>query len=338
MPVYAPHGSEDNVRESYKNTAAMMAFFEKVFDEPYPWGERYAQLIVRDFAAGGMENTGASTMHLYTAGGGDHDDLIAHELAHQWFGNLITCRTWAHLWLNEGWASFSEALWQEHKAMLDGRNPDEAYQRAIVSNFRAQRRSGRATAPAVPPMVTTRWSDPEQMFRLRENVYPRGAIVLHMLRMELGDELFFKATVHFLDKHRNTSAETEDFRRAFEEATGRNLEKFFAQWVYRPGQPRLAVDLDWNADSGLLSIAVEQQQQIDGDNPAYEFTLPVRLTFGDGTTRFVSLPVAGRTAAAEFKLETRPTGVTIDPRLTIFARTEVRKPLPEPTAETPAPN
>lgn len=328
MPLYVPIGFEEAARRLYRRTPEMLAFFERVFDEPYPW-DRYAQLICRDFAWGGMENTGASTMTRASLQGedGSQDDLIAHELAHQWFGNLVTCQGWEHLWLNEGWASFSEALWAEHAA---GDNPADrrrAYQRTIAGYFSSQRASNQSFAPDYPPLVSNRYLHEAQVMGKPDDVYGKGAIVLHMLRMRLGDEVFFRGAKRFLDRFRFRHATSDDFRRCLEDVSGQSLDRFFTQWTLRPGLPRLDVSYTYDADASELHVRLEQTQRIDRENPAYAFSLPLVLRFHDGTSQTVHVDTDSIEAFGRFAVPDRPASITVDPRMTVAAPHRVVKDL-----------
>lgn len=333
IPVYTPLGTEKNVQESFANTPKMIALFEKLFDEPYPW-DKYAQVIVRDFAAGGMENTSATFLMPGVSGAadrGEHDDLISHELGHQWFGDLVTCHGWAHLWLNEGWASYCEALWSEHyNREGEPRKADagrEAYFRQILQSIRGQRGRNRGTAPSQPAMVSNRYSNPDAVFTKADDPYGKGCVVLHMLRERVGDEAFFKATAEYLNRYKLSYAETDDFRRVFEEVSGQSLRRFFDQWCYRPGMARLAVDLEWDDAKGTLGVSVEQTQRIDRLNPAYIFGLPIYVRYEDGSDEWLDLAVEDGTSAASYHLKAKPSAVTVDPNITVFAATQTRKPL-----------
>jgi len=386
MRVYTPHGTEEIVEARFRRTPDMVAYFEAKFDEPYPWA-KYDQLICRDFIWGGMENTSATTLYLQASRGrgGGVEDTISHELAHQWFGDLITCKSWEHLWLNEGWASICEALWNEQKANLAaaGRplpedsprrraepapdatpsapsppppvdlikpgeggadfEPSErpaedaiappsdagrrAYQRTMLGFLRTQRASNRGYAPVYPSLVSNRYSTAEGAIMKADDVYSKGALVLHMLRMGFGDEVFTHGARLYLDRFKFKCAETDDFRRCMEEVSGQNLERFFDQWAYRPGLPRLEIDFAYDDATGTLSVFIDQTQRIDRYNPAYEFRLPLLLKHEDGATEYVYVGVDGRSASAEFKIGLRPKDVSVDPNMTVVCASSIRKPL-----------
>jgi aminopeptidase N len=338
--AYVPVGSEESAATTLGATAEMIRFFETLFDEPYPWAQ-YAQVCARGFN-GGMENTSATTMMDAIVNGraGQWDGLIAHELAHQWFGDLVTCNSWDHLWLNEGWATYAEALWDEHKASPQGpEKAKEAYQRNIAGNLRSQRVTNRGFSPDFPAMVSNRYTDPDEMFSRLDNPYPKGACVLHMLRMRIGDTAFFKGSALYLDRYKHATATTDDFRRCLEETSGVSLEQFFDQRVYRPGYPRLGVDLSWDESTRTLGVAFEQTQKIDRFNPAYTLDIPVLVRFSDGSSRTFVSPMNARTGRLDVVLDSRPTRVSIDPDLTICAPTQIRTPLTtaEPAASPAAP-
>ncbi|MBL8764506.1 MAG: hypothetical protein JNM07_09595 [Phycisphaerae bacterium] len=322
IPVYGPVGSSARLKKAFANTPEMIAHFESLFDEPYPW-DKYAQVIVRNFRFGGMENTSATTLAEYAGFGerGAQDSLISHELGHQWFGDLTTCKSWEHLWLNEGWASMCEALWDERQAGRSG------YQR-VIQGFYNRQSGNRGRNFTRPAMVSNRYGHADEAIMKEDDVYSKGAMVLHMLRQRLGSEAFFKGTALYLDRHKFTPVETSDFRRALEEVSGQSLERFFEQWAMRPGAPRLEVDLSWDEASRTLRVVIEQTQPIDADNPAYAFELPLYVEAESGKRgRFVYVPTDQRRAEASFVLDAKPSQVSVDPNLSIMAAAKIRSPL-----------
>jgi aminopeptidase N len=333
--LYVPHGTEANAAKVYAKTPAILSAFGRRFGTPYPW-DKYSQACVRRFAMGGMENTSATTMPDTSASmqPGRWDEVIAHEAAHQWFGDLVTCKSWEHIWLNEGWATFSEAIWAEADA-AKGRE-QRAYQRVIAGKLAGQRAMNRTYAPNFPAMVSKRWGDPFEAFIRPNDAYAKGGVVLHMLRQKLGDDAFFAGVRNYLGRFAFTQAETDDFRRCLEDASGLSLERFFEQWCYRPGMPRLKVEMDWQEDSpgaegsdsgaGTLTLRFKQTQRIDAANPAYAFRVPIYLKFeSDG--RFVWIDMDSREAQGAFRLPAKPSDITIDPQMTIAAPTAIDKPL-----------
>jgi aminopeptidase N len=330
MSVYTPIGTEENVKTTFANTADMVACFEERFGVKYPW-DKYAQCLVRDFKAGGMENTSCTLLMASTSGpipGGMQDDLISHELAHQWFGDLVTCRSWDHLWINEGWATYAEALWQEYKgAKASPERARSAYHRAVLGFARGQRAGNEGSAPADPAMVSNRFTDPDSVFQKADDPYGKGGMVLHMLRERVGDEAFFNGTRLFLKRFAYKTAETDDFRRVMEEVSGQSLERFFGQWCLRPGLPRLAVSQEWDEAASTLTISVEQTQTVDALNPAYAVSIPVLIKVGEDETRWAYIDMETKAASTSVKLPGKPVQVSVDPNLTILAAVKVEKPL-----------
>lgn len=338
--LLAPVGSEVTARAAFARTPDMITFYGELFGHPYPW-EKYSQALVRHFVWGGMENTSATTLREEYARSkpGEEDDLIAHEVAHQWFGNLITTKSWEHLWLNEGWASFAEALWAEHAAGDDPAARRRAYQAKIAEYLSAQRLTNRTYAPLFAPMASRRYSDIEEVFLKPNDVYAKGAVVLHMLRQKLGDETFFAGTRLYVQRFAFQQVETDDFRRVMEEVSGLSLERFFEQWCYQPGLPRINVAYDWaDAESpdedhaGDLTITIDQVQRLDHDNPAYAFILPVHIqSAGSPRQTYIRyIEVDSRTTEAIIPLPRRAARIDLDPDMTVAAFTQVRRQLPRP--------
>lgn len=330
MTVWAPLGRADRTREVFADTAQMVASFERILDEPYPWA-KYDQVVARGYTSGAMENTSASTFFIAAAFAepGAMDGIIAHELIHQWFGDLLTCKSWEHIWLNEGWASMGEALWAEEEARLttgDPRAARDAYESVVARSLSAQR-GNRTTSPEWPALVSSQYQIPLQVFMKSDNPYTKGQLVLHMLREGLGDELFFRAVARYIDEFKFREVETDDFRLVLERESGLSLERFFDQWTKRPGIPSLQVDIDWDASARVLRVRVDQTQQIDADNPAYWFHVPIGVRLADGTTRTVRVLSDQRSVSAEFPLEAAPEEVVVNPGLAVAARTRVNKDL-----------
>lgn len=339
LPVYAPLGRKDDVARTYGRTADMMLAFERAFGEPYPW-DKYAQVILWNFGAGGMENTSATTLYdtaifdekaLRDA---DLDGLISHELAHQWFGDLITCNTWAHIWLNEGWATYSTALWYEARDGFDARGTDNqgGYLQSVYGSLRGVAANDQIPpdAPAAdrrrPGMVSNIYEHPWETFRRTSNPYPKGASILHMLRMRLGDDAFFKGVRAYVKKYKHTTVETDQFRRELESASGLSLERFFEQWTLRPGTPKVKVSADWDSAASKLRLVVEQQQHIDADLPAFVFDLPVIIQTG-GQKQEVVIKVDSRRHEQSVALAGDPEMVCVDPRLTVLMDLSVSQPV-----------
>jgi aminopeptidase N len=323
MPVYVPQGRGGDVVQTYGRTAEMVRFFSALFDEPFPWS-KYAQLVVHNFAFGGMENTSATTMFdtaiLSRDALIDHDldGLISHELAHQWFGDLITCNSWEHVWLNEGFATYLTGLWFEHR---DG---EEAYQTSVLGNFDGVIGADRGKAPQTPGMVSKAYRNPVESLRRSSNPYAKGASILHMLRRKLGDEVFFAGVREYLNRYGHKTAETDDLRTTLEDVSGESLQQFFTQWTGRPGIPRLKVSSSF-AD-GKLSLAVSQTQPVDGYNPAFVFDLPVSVRTVSGVVLTRVISVDSREESLAIDLPSPPVWVAVNPDLHTLADISLDQP------------
>ncbi|MCA9296389.1 MAG: HEAT repeat domain-containing protein, partial [Phycisphaerales bacterium] len=321
MKVWVPKGLGDQVIPTYGRTGEMIDLFERRFGVPYPWA-RYDQLTVKNFGAGGMENTSATSMYPTAIldptelAENDLDGLIAHELTHQWTGDMITCKSWAHIWLNEGWATYGSALWEEQRRGEDG------YLDSMRRQFNVARRD-RTTNDL--PMVSPIYGDSWEVFRRAANPYPKGASILHMLRCMLGDDVFFRGVQVYMNRHKNGVAETNDFRYAMEEVSGLGLEWFFEQWCFRPGTPALDVQVRYDGSSRELLVDIEQTQEIDQRTPAFRFTLPVHVRTAGGDQVF-NINVDGRTTNFRTTLKGAPTMVAVDPYLHVLKTIDIDMP------------
>lgn len=273
LAYYMYPGDTAKAGQSFGRTPAMIQFFESKTGVPYPW-EKFDQIIIDDFMWGGMENTTAVTLNdacvvdARAALDFPSDPVVAHELAHMWFGDLVTARDWTHLWLNEGFATYCENLWTEH-----ARGEDEFQYDRIQSSLAVR---GNDRALGRRPIVSHD-SYPA-------NLYARGAWVLHMLRNLVGEEPFWTGIRRYLEEYRFANAETDEFRFAMEDATGQRLDWFFRQWVYGAGFPVLKVTKAWDDSSRTLTLTVEQTQQIDSLTGYFRFPLNVECTTDSGKT------------------------------------------------------
>ncbi|CAG0950235.1 aminopeptidase N [Phycisphaerales bacterium] len=319
LPVYAPLGRGRDVQATFGRTRAMIDAFSRHLDEPYPW-DRYAQVVVWNFGSGGMENTSCTTLHENSVilpgdlDDHDHEGLIAHELAHQWFGDLTTCNSWEHVWLNEGLATFMNTLW------IEDRDGKDAYLAEIRGAYDNLADNDKADAPNVQPMASKVYRDTWEPFRRPANPYGKGASIMHMLRVRLGDDLFFRSLAAFIDQHKFQTVETSDLRNAFEQVSGLSLEQFFSQWVFRPGVPSLDVTTSWDESSHTLTFLVNQTQNINADNPAFEFDLPVVIDAGSTAPAVrEAIQIVSKSTQATITLPNRPSWIAIDPDLSVLA-------------------
>lgn len=264
-PEFAP-----TAKIVFGNTPEMMEFFSNKLGIDYPW-DKYSQIVVRDFVSGAMENTSASVFYEgLNMTEGEHidqnqDDIIAHELFHHWFGDLVTAESWSNLPLNESFATYGEYLWDEYK---NGR--DQADYQAF-NNLEAYLSSGDKKRVDV---IRYDYADREHMFD--EVSYQKGGLILHMLRKTVGDEAFFKALNTYLKKFAFKTAEIHDLRLIFEEITGRDLNWFFNQWFLASGHPELNILNSYNSDNKELTINIEQNQDLS-EMPLYRLPMAVDI-------------------------------------------------------------
>ena len=312
-------GREEDAPRTFGNTGEMIQLFAEKTGRAYPW-PRYSQITVAEFIFGGMENTSATTLTDQTL----HDarahldfssePLISHELAHQWFGDLLTCRDWSQGWLNEGFATYMELVWKEHIAGRDEADYDrlgdqESYLDEDAHRYRR-------------PIVTNVFHEPIDVFD--RHLYEKGGCVLHMLRSELGDTRFWKAIRHYVKKHAGGSVETRDLARAVDEATGWNPDRFFEQWVFKAGHPELKIETSWDDEHKLAKLAIAQTQKTEGDTPLFHFPLPVRFIV-DGAAHDVTLTVSAAAETFVVPLAQKPSQVIPDPGNNVLKTLDEKK-------------
>ncbi len=274
LPVdyYVYRNRVEEGRKLFSRTPEMIKFFEEKFGYAYPY-VKYAQVLVDDFLFGAMENTSATTMTdrcLLDARAEldlNYEDIVAHELAHQWWGDLVTCKDWSQIWLNESFATYSEYLWREH---TQGR--DEA-RFALFQDFLTYLKEDRTSHRR--PIVSNKYRFSEEI--MDRHAYEKGACVLDMLRGVLGDDAFFRSLAHYLNKFEFGVAETNDFKVAIEEVTGINLHWFFDQWLYGEGYPELEVGYDWQREQKTLRLMIKQVQQTDEAGRIFRFPVEIEI-------------------------------------------------------------
>src|ERR1700730_14979342 len=280
LPVtyYAPKGQGDRLPINYGRTPAMIDLFNKKFGVDYPW-EKYAQVMVDDLLAGGMENSTATTntssslVHPklapeYATG---EDDLISHELAHQWFGDYVTCKDWGNLWVNEGFATFGEMVWMEAHFPKD-RSEYERWSnaRSWFTQANLYKR----------PIVRHDFDDSGEF---DGNVYNKAGWVLYMLRHQLGEDSFNRALKHYLETNRGKNVVTADFVRAVEESTNSNVDQFFTQWIYGAGAPKFDIGYAYDGAKHQVALTVKQLQKVEGRVGVFRVPVDVEITHQSGT-------------------------------------------------------
>ncbi|HXU65406.1 MAG TPA: M1 family aminopeptidase [Polyangia bacterium] len=308
VDVYAfvPPGREEDGRRSFARTGAMIDHFSEKIGVPYPHA-RYSQITVPEFIFGGMENTTATTLTdlvlLDERAALDHDidGLVSHELAHQWWGDLLTCREWSEGWLNEGFATYFEYVWREQ-----AKGRDEADHELLADTDGYLNEAGKYQRP----VVCRQYDEPIHLFDA--HLYEKGGRVLHMLRHELGEAGFWRALRQYARKHARGSVETRDLARAIEDATGRSVEAFLDRWIARPGHPDLAGEWRWDEERKVGTMALAQKQPVTPETPLFELGATVRFEV-DGRTQDVRVTLREANHNFEIPLPARPTQVIFDP-------------------------
>ncbi len=305
---YVQRGREAEGRELFRKTPFMIETFSKVFGYPYPY-PKYAQSTVFDFTFGGMENTGATTLTVRAlqtpeeAIDQTYETLISHELAHQWWGDLVTCRDWSEGWLNEGFATYSEVVFWEAEHGRD--EADFARLEQMCSYLVEDNGDYRR------PLVETSFRYPSDIFD--RHLYEKGACVVHMLRATLGDAIWRRGLKRYLERHAFGGVETGDLRRACEEVSGRNLTWFFDQWAHHGGHPEIKVTREWDANAKALLLTIEQVQEADPVTPAvFRIPMVLELAMGDRRLR-LPIDVKQRKETIRIPLPARPRYVALDP-------------------------
>ncbi len=312
-----PPGREEDGKRSFDKTPKMVELFSRLTGVKYPY-EKYSQITAVDFIFGGMENTTATTQTELTL----HDarahldfsseSLVAHELAHQWFGDYVTCRDWSHAWLNEGFATFMEIIWHENEhGWAEAQYYADGDMKAYLSEDKGAYRR---------PIVTNVYREPLDLFD--RHLYQKGALVLHHLRHVVGDRLFWKAINRYLGKHGKQSVITQNLMDAFQEVTGRNLEWFFAQWVFGGGHPEFKVSANWDDKNEQLELKIEQKQPKDELTGVFRVPVKVKFTW-DGGEETRDFEINEASHRYFIKLAKKPKMVLFDPGNTVLKTLEL---------------
>lgn len=306
---YVPKGRETDAWRSLADTPQMVELFSRLTGLEYPF-ETYTQIVVHDFIFGGMENTTATTLYEHVllderaAIDVDSRSLVAHELAHQWFGDSLTCRDWHEAWLNEGFATYFEHI--ERESRLGRHDYDWSVLRALdgyLSEF---------SESYDRPIVCRDYMAPIDLFD--RHLYEKGSLVLHMLRRKLGDTLFWSAIREYVRSNENGIVETGQLHRICESVSGQSLDRFFDDWVYRSGHPELTVSANYEA--GRLEVTIKQDPKGSRSEP-FAIPLEIAVQCADGTWVNLQRPGQKLVETIVLELSERPLAIAFDPELRV---------------------
>jgi aminopeptidase N len=312
LSYYVPRKDADYAPRGFAPAAPAMAFFSQTI-APYPY-EKLA-LIIGATRFGGMENSSAIVFQstLFEPRGNDKasqrfgipmriEDVVAHEIAHQWFGDSVTESTWADLWLSEGFATYFAGLFIEKH---ESETAFHDYMRDAASRYFAYEKRRNA------PIHDTETED--LMKLLNPNNYEKGAWVLHMLRERVGDEAFFRGLRDYYSAHRDANATTEDLRHALEKASGKDLKEFFSRWVFGVGHPRYQVRWGFTGGASLFRVTINQIQ----DGEAFLDPVPIEIVVNGQKIKRTIYPKS-KLASLTIRLSGKPTSTKLDPDETLL--------------------
>ncbi|PHN03926.1 M1 family aminopeptidase [Flavilitoribacter nigricans] len=316
IPVeyYVEPEFEEDAKAIFPYTPEMLSLFSDKLGVEFPW-QKYAQIVVRDYVSGAMENTTASIFGEFMQRSArelidehQNEKVVAHELFHQWFGDYVTTESWANLTMNEGFANYSEYLWMEHK-----------YGRDAADYHLAQEWSGYfgSAQGGVHPLIYFGYDDKEDMFDAHS--YNKGGSVLHMLRNMVGDDAFFAALKKYLTENAYSDVEAHELRLAFEDVTGQDLNWFFNQWYFNQGHPVMTLNYDYDEAAGEASLTVEQTQSPENMPAIFELRTFVDVYKADGTSTRYPVHVTEREQTFTFPATERPALINFDPSRSLLA-------------------
>lgn len=303
---YVEEAFEPYAKDIFGLTPEMIEFYSNILGVDYPW-QKYHQVVVRDYVSGAMENTSAVIFGDFVyqtkremIDGSSGEDVIAHELFHHWFGDLVTCESWSNLPLNESFATYSEFLWNEYK---HGNDKAAHGLQQDLSGYLSQ---AKQTGPK--DMIRFDYEDKEDMFD--GHSYQKGGRILHMLRKYMGDEAFFASLKLYLDENKYTDVEMHQLRLACEKVTGEDLNWFFNQWFFAKGHPVLEINYEYNDSTKTQKVIVEQKQNFE-EVPLYKLPFKIDI-YANGKKETKEVVVDKVMNVFEFKASSKPDLVNVD--------------------------
>ena len=299
---YVENKYKDVAKKIFGLTPEMMGFYSRILGVEYPWN-KYSQIVGRDYVSGAMENTTA-TLHMERAqqtardlvDGNNWESTIAHELFHQWFGDLVTCESWSNLTVNESFANYSETLWDEYK---HGKDAGDAQNNGDMQGYLM-------SGGAAKVLVRHYYADKEDMF---DGVsYNKGGRILHMLRNYVGDSAFFKSLNLYLTTNKFGNGSAHKLRLAFETVTGKDLNWYFNQWYFGAGHPKLDIAYEYNDTTKQTTVIVNQLQ---ADDKVFKLPVAIDVYVGKDKKRY-QVWVENKTDTFRFDAATKPDLVNFD--------------------------
>ena len=314
VEYYVNPGYGKDARAIFAHTPEMIEFFSQKLDVDFVW-PKYAQVIVKNFVSGAMENATAVVFGDFiqfheedVLSSGPNDYIVSHELFHHWFGDLVTCESWANITLNEGFANYAEYLWYEYKY---------GHERADVSRMSELSGYFDQTAYDVHPLTYFNYPNERAVFDAHS--YNKGGLVLHMLRDFVGDEAFYASLRLYLQRHAYTSVETDDLRQAFEEVTGKDLNWFFDQWFFSEGHPILDVRQNYDEQSKQVILEIDQTQDQLGFSKKFRLPIEIGLYDEAGHSVIHKIWLEDDKQTFTFDANEKPKAVVFDPRDILLA-------------------
>lgn len=302
VSYYTEKNQEQYARKVFGNTPEMIKFFSTTLGVEFPW-QKYSQIVGRDYVSGAMENTTA-TLHQESAyqnnrqlaDGNAWEETIAHELFHQWFGDLVTAESWSNLTVNESFANYSEYLWDEYKYGKDFADEHN------LEDMQGYLQSGSDKKD----LVRFHYNDKEDMFDAVS--YNKGGRILNMLRNVVGDSAFFKSLNNYLVTNKFKAGEAGQLRLAFEEVTGKDMNWFWNQWYYGSGHPKLKIDYAYDDAAKRAMVTVEQTQK---SGKIFELPIAVDVYTGADKKRY-NVVLNNKIDTLYFPYTTKPDLINVD--------------------------
>ncbi len=314
VDYYVDRGYGPDARAIFAHTPEMIEFFSQKLGFDYVW-PKYAQVIVKDFVSGAMENVSATVFgdfiqfhddDMITSGSNDY--IVSHELFHHWFGDLVTCESWANITLNEGFADYAEYLWSEYKY---------GHQKADLARMTELSGYLEAAHGHAHPLIYYHYPNENAVFDAHS--YNKGSLVLHMLRDLVGDEAFFGSLRLYLQQHAYTAVEAADLRQSFEEVTGMDLNWFFDQWFFAKGHPVLDVQQNYDEQSKQITVDITQTQEGLGYKDVFRLPVEIGIYYDGGSHDTHQVWLDEKTKSFSWSVKAKPAAVIIDPRDVLLA-------------------